>query len=188
MAESGRQVARITSIVDHLRTFGRREETEMAEVNLADVLESTLLLLGERMRSRNIELERSDSSDLPPVWGNASQLEQVYINLFQNSIDALSNIEQGKITVDIHASLDRSRVIVEFSDNGVGIPPAYVEKVFEPFFTTKQEGEGTGLGLSIVYGIIMDHHGTIECESKDTRGTTITLNLPVMDPESKAGS
>jgi C4-dicarboxylate-specific signal transduction histidine kinase len=82
LAESGRQVARITSIVDHLRTFGRREETEMAEVNLADVLESTLLLLGERMRSRNIELERSDSSDLPPVWGNASQLEQVYINLF----------------------------------------------------------------------------------------------------------
>jgi signal transduction histidine kinase len=72
----------------------------------------------------------------------------------------LANIEQGKITVDIHASLDRSRVIVEFSDNGVGIPPAYVEKVFEPFFTTKQEGEGTGLGLSIVYGIIMDHHGS----------------------------
>ena len=67
-----------------------------------------------------------------------------------------------------------------FSDNGVGIPPAYIEKVFDPFFTTKQEGEGTGLGLSIIYGIIMDHHGTIGCESEYTRGTTITINLPIM--------
>ena len=183
LAESSRQVARITSIVDHLRTFGRREDTEMAEVNLAEILDSTLLLVGEKIRLRDIELERRADDDLPPVWGNASQLEQVYINLFQNSIDALAETRQGKISVAIHASSGLGQIVIEFSDNGVGIPPAYVEKVFDPFFTTKQEGEGTGLGLSIIYGIIMDHRGTIVCESEYTKGTTITINLPIMTPE-----
>jgi len=180
LAESSRQVARITSIVDHLRTFGRREDTEMTEVNLAEVLDSTMLLVGEKIRLRNIELERLVDDDLPPVWGNASQLEQVYINLFQNSIDALTETNSAKITVAIHSLPDKGRVVLAFSDNGVGIPPAYVEKVFDPFFTTKQEGEGTGLGLSIIYGIIMDHRGTIACESTYTKGTTITINLPRM--------
>ena len=183
LAESSRQVARITSIVDHLRTFGRREDTEMAAVSLAEVLDSTLLLVGERIRLRNIELERRVDEDLPPVWGNASQLEQVYINLFQNSIDALSGTQQGKITVSIHSLPAQGQVVLAFSDNGVGIPPAYVERVFDPFFTTKQEGEGTGLGLSIIYGIIMDHRGMIGCESEYTIGTTITIKLPIMGPK-----
>ena len=180
LAESGRQVSRITNIVDHLRTFGRREDTEMTAVSLDEVLDSTLLLLGERLRLRNIELERRSDDNLPTVWGNSSQLEQVYINLFQNSIDALAETRQGKITVAVHLAQGQGQVVLEFSDNGVGIRPTRVEKVFDPFFTTKPEGEGTGLGLSIVYGIIMDHHGTIACESNLAQGTTIKINPPAM--------
>ncbi len=187
LAESGRQVARITNIVDHLRTFGRREDTEMTAVSLGEVLDSTLLMLGERLRLRNIESERRSDYNLPTVWGNSSQLEQVYINLFQNSIDALAETRQGKITVAVHLAPGKGQVVLEFSDNGVGIPHTDVEKVFDPFFTTKPEGEGTGLGLSIVYGIIMDHHGTIGCEDHLTQGTTIKIHLPAMAPAPELG-
>ena len=76
---------------------------------------------------------------------------------------------------------NRKKVNLKFTDNGVGIPPAYIDKVFQPFFTTKQEGEGTGLGLAIIYSIVMDHHGTIDCESEYTKGTTFTITLPAKD-------
>lgn len=181
LLEAFRQVSRITNIVDHLRTFGRTDDTEMADVDLAAVLDNTLLLVEERLRLKNIDLELQTNEDLPNVWGNASQLEQVYINLFQNSVDALAQRSDGKITVTLKALQDRASVQLEFSDNGVGIPPAYVDKIFQPFFTTKQEGEGTGLGLSVVYGIVMDHHGTIDCQTQYTKGTTFTITLPTKD-------
>ncbi len=179
LKESHRQVERITRIVDHLRTFGRTESTELTGVDIEAILDNTLELLGERFRIRNIALERTVEKALPEVHGNAGQLEQVFINLFQNSIDALSdNRENARITVGFGAAPDRSSVWVSFADTGKGIQPDQLEKVFEPFYTTKEVGQGTGLGLSIVYGIIQDHGGAISCESVVGEGTTLMITLP----------
>lgn len=180
MKESYRQVERITRIVDHLRTFGSSDATEMYPVDIEAVLDDTLELLGERFRIRNIALERNVEAALPEVRGKASQLEQVFINLFQNSIDALSD-ERGdaSITIGFGAGLDRSTAWIPFADTGRGIQPDRLNKVFEPFYTTKEVGQGTGLGLSIIYGIIQDHGGTVSCQSKLGQGTTINISLPV---------
>jgi C4-dicarboxylate-specific signal transduction histidine kinase len=178
LTESLRQVKRITDIVQHLRTFGRADDVDMKAVQLRDVLNDTMLLLGEHLRHRNIEVERRVDEGLPMVEGNASQLEQVLINLFQNSAYALGdNPNAPKISVDMAAYND-STVRIVFSDNGTGIAPVHMDRIFEPFFTTRAVGEGTGLGLSIVYGIIQDHRGTISCESEHAKGTTFTITLP----------
>ena len=179
LEESHKQIERITKIVQHLRTFGRADETEMSPVDLETILDDTLLLLGERLRLNNILLEQDAEEGLSRVIGSSSQLEQVFINFFQNSIDALSgDTADKKITIRIKGSLDNSSVIIEFSDNGPGISPEHLDRVFEPFFTTKVVGQGTGLGLSIVYGIIQDHGGTITCRSDPDVETTFVVTLP----------
>ena len=179
LEESHKQIGRITKIVQHLRTFGRADETEMTPVDLQAILDDTLLLLGERLRLNNILLEQHAEEGLSRVIGSSSQLEQVFINFFQNSIDALSgDTADKKITIRIKGSLDNSSVIIEFSDNGPGISPEHLDRVFEPFFTTKVVGQGTGLGLSIVYGIIQDHGGTITCRSEPDVETTFVVTLP----------
>ncbi len=179
LTESHKQIGRITKIVQHLRTFGRADETEMTPVDLHAILDDTLLLMGERLRLSNIILERYTEQTVSRVIGSSSQLEQVFINFFQNSIDALSgDTSEKKITVRIWKSLDDSSVIIEFSDNGPGIPPEHLDTVFEPFFTTKLVGQGTGLGLSIVYGIIQEHQGTISCRSEQGVETTFLITLP----------
>ena len=109
--------------------------------------------------------------------GSSLQLEQVFINLFQNSIDSLDGRKDGRITIAMCNEQDRQ--VIRFSDNGAGVPCENKNKIFEPFFTTKEMGKGTGLGLAISYGIISDHNGTIICESKAGHGTTFTISLPL---------
>lgn len=179
LTESHRQVERITRIVDHLRIFGRDEGTELIPVDIEAVLDNTLELLGERFRIRNIVLDIQAEKALPEVHGNATQLEQVFINLFQNSIDALAETRKDAgITVEFTTGPDRDTVCVSFADTGKGIEPDQIEKIFDPFYSTKEVGKGTGLGLSIVYGIIQDHGGKISCESEVGIGTTISMTLP----------
>ena len=180
LAEALRQVSRIDIIVQHLRTFGRSGDSEMSPVSLETVVDNTLLLLGGHLRATNIEVKRHIDPELPLVIGNANQLEEAFINLFQNSTDAFWEDQvEAQIHVTIRNMPEESAIRVQFSDNGVDIPPAYLDRIFEPFFTTKEAGKGTGLGLSIIYGIVMDHHGTITCESEYTKGTTITITLPI---------
>ncbi len=180
LAQAVRQVERINAIVTHLRTFGRADEAAMREVSLATVLDNTLLLLGESLRLRNVKVERRVEEGVPAIWGNANQLEQVFINMVKNSVDAFPDgTQDATVGVGLDQSEDGTTVRVTFSDNGVGIAPAHLPRIYEPFFTTKAVGEGTGLGLSIVYGIVADHDGTIECQSEYTKGTTFTVTLPV---------
>ena len=179
LTESYRQVDRITAIVDHLRTFGRANDAEMAPLQIEAVLEGSLTLLGERIKGLGIDLRRAAAPGVPEVMGNSSQLEQVFINLFQNSIDALADTKSSAfIAVSIRTPPDGSEAEVVFSDNGAGIAPRDADRVFEPFFTTKEPGKGTGLGLSIAYSIIMDHGGSIACDSEPDGGTTITFSIP----------
>ncbi len=177
--QSHRQIERISRILDHIRVFGRDDDEEMTGVDIELILDDTMVLLGEKLRLRNIQLDRVFDPALPEVFGNANQLEQVFINLIQNSIDALSDDRQGgNITVSVASLPGRSMVRISVTDTGMGIHPAQLDQIFDPFFTTKEPGQGTGLGLSIVSGIIQAHGGTISCESRVREGTTVSFTLP----------
>ncbi|MBF0344776.1 MAG: PAS domain S-box protein [Nitrospirae bacterium] len=177
---SYKQVNRIVDIIQHLRTFGRRDDIEMEPVSIETIIHNSLLLMGERIRLRNIVLTKKIEPDLPPVTGSANQLEQVFINLLQNAMDALSQTRSSaEIRIDIRKSRDKRFVVIKFTDNGVGIDEEILDRIFEPFYTTKEVGKGTGLGLSIVYGIISGHNGTITCDSKINKGTTFTIKIPI---------
>jgi PAS domain S-box-containing protein len=189
-----RQVQRIVNIIQHLRTFGRRDDIVMRPVRLDEILNNTLLLLGERIRLSSIDLVSEVEKGPCTVMGNANQLEQVFINLLQNSIDALCEKsgpaadaapeasapgrKKGLIKIEIGRSKGGRHVYMSFSDNASGIPVEYLDKIYEPFFTTKEVGKGTGLGLSIAYGIIREHNGVISCESSPGEGSTFTIKIP----------
>ncbi len=174
------EVKRINSIVQHLRTFGRQSESNMRHVNIETVFNNTLLLMGERIRLRNIALIKDIEEDLPMVLANSNRLEEVFINLFQNAIDAF-NVKSDNSEICFKASLshDKKFIIISVRDNGAGIEKKTLEKIFEPFFTTKEVGKGTGMGLSIVYGIIQEHKGAITCDSELNIGTTFEVRLPI---------
>lgn len=176
--ESVRQIRRITTIINHLRTFGRADSGDSDDVSLPSVLEGTLVLYSESLRLKNITLDITVANDLPLVHGNVNQLEQVFNNLLQNAIDALSGIASPAIAISFDAR--DGLVVTTFSDNGSGIGQEILTKIFEPFFTTKPTGKGTGLGLSIVYGIIADHNGAIECQSHPGQGCRFTITLPAV--------
>jgi two-component system NtrC family sensor kinase len=120
---------------------------------------------------------------MPKIWGDANQLEQVFLNLISNAKDAMERVER-KRELTIATALIRHNgwkdVEISVKDTGNGVPEENVEKIFEPFFSTKEVGKGTGLGLSICYGIIEAHGGRIEVESKMNEGTTFRVILPVL--------
>jgi len=176
------QVERATRIINHLREFGRKAEVERCKIDLAQPIEGVFHLLGQQLRVHDISVELDIPPDLPPVWGDANRLEQVFINLIMNARDA---IEERRLTngemqgfIKVSAARDNGRIIVNISDNGLGIPKELEERIFEPFFTTKEVGKGTGLGLSISYGIVRDYGGTIKVESPPGRGASFTLSFP----------
>ncbi len=172
-----KQVGRITDIIQHLRTFGRKDRIKSfnEEIVIEEVLNNTLLIMGERIRLNNIQLTKRIAEDLPVFKGNANQMEQVFINLFQNAIDAVSSIKEAEIKINMY--YNKGALITEFSDNGKGIDKELQSRIFDPFFTTKEVGQGTGLGLSIVHGIVEEHNGIIACESEVGKGTTFKITI-----------
>ena len=174
------QIDRIVTIIDHLRVFGRRDQMEKQQISIETVFNNTLILMEESVRMRNITLIKNIEHNLPLIWGNPNQLEQVFINLLQNSVGAFDkNTKDGEIFVDISFLKAEGLVVIKVSDNGIGIERKNLNKIFEPFFSTKEVGKGTGLGLSIVYGIVQEHRGSIECESTINKGTTLKIELPI---------
>ncbi len=170
------------SIISHLREFARHMDLELMPLDLHEVLEDSLILVNEQFRVRNILLKKDYSDGLPNILGNAQQLEQVFINILTNARDALENQDEAWIMIKTayrQVSKVAGEVAVRLSDNGDGIPDGILDKVFDPFYTTKEAGKGTGLGLSISYGIIRDHKGRIEVESKKGIGSTFEIILPI---------
>ncbi|MEO5356959.1 MAG: ATP-binding protein [Nitrospirae bacterium YQR-1] len=175
------QIKRITDIINHLRTFGRRDVVMQKNASdITKILDYSLLLINKRLALKNIVFEKVIEPNLPLVLLNPNQIEQVFINLFINAIDALENRNHNaKIIVEIATCSDSNQVAIKFIDNGTGIWEKAIDKIFEPFYTTKPVGKGTGLGLSITYGIIESHNGSITCESTINEGTCFTIKLPV---------
>jgi two-component system NtrC family sensor kinase len=169
------QLERAGSTVANLLDFTRRDEELFEELSINEVLNRTLKLVTNEINLNVIELELELGSNLPRVKGNHHNLQQVFLNLFLNAIQAMP--EGGKLLLRSFTS-DNS-VQVDVSDSGVGILKDNLERIFEPFFTTKEVGKGTGLGLSVSYGIIEKHHGTIHVKSDVGKGTTFSIILPI---------
>jgi len=178
--ESLQQIKRITTVINHLRSFGRGDSLSFDNVDLREVLDKTLSLMADALRRNKIEFKADLQKDLPMVYGNGVKLQQVFINMLQNSVDSLEGSSAGRILVTMQA--DDEQITVEFIDNGYGIAGQSRDKIFEPFYTTREIGKGTGLGLSIVYGIAEEHKGRIEY-IPDRKETTFRLTLPVAGPE-----
>ena len=169
------QTNRSKAIVQNLLDFARTPAGNMMPLSIADVIMSTLALVKDQSIFLGIEVDTRLTEDLPPVRGDYSRLEEVFLNLFVNAADAMAGKGVLKITTRLN-TLNSVRVSV--SDTGKGIERSFLQHIFEPFFTTKDAGQGTGLGLSIAYGIIREHNGTIDVESEAGRGTTFVITLP----------
>jgi two-component system, NtrC family, sensor kinase len=172
------ETQRASQVVKDLLAFARRGDASQEPLDLNNLLSRTLRLRGYQLTSNKIELETDLASELPAVMGDARQLQQVFLNLITNAIQAMA--PRGGGTLFVSTRDDQSRVILEMRDTGPGIPEPVRAHIFEPFFTTKGEGEGTGLGLSVSYGIVTAHGGTIEVANSSPAGTTFQMSLPAV--------
>ena len=178
-----RHAQRVARIAQGLLSFARQSSGHRGPVDLNHLVEETLLLIERQIGKDGIAIKRALAPDLPPVWGDGNALQQVMVNLLTNARDALA--QGGEIAVRTGPAPGRTgavRLIV--SDTGPGIPPDVLPRIFDPFFTTKSEG--TGLGLSISYGIVREHKGTVDVQSRPGEGTTFILTFPPLTAEVEA--
>jgi PAS domain S-box-containing protein len=181
-ADISSEVDRASNIINHLREFGRKSRIAREKMDLNKPIRGVFTILGQQLMVHGIKVILDLDESLPPVLADDNRIEQVLINLVNNSRDAMLECEDlhgppiGTLTVRSFAEKDR--VVVTVSDTGAGIPLPIRERIFEPFFTTKEVGKGTGLGLSISYGIVRDFGGSIDFESEEGMGTTFRLSLP----------
>ncbi|MGF1494585.1 MAG: PAS domain S-box protein [Microcoleaceae cyanobacterium] len=183
---------RIRQIVTSLRNFSRLDESDMKPVDIHEGIESTLLILQNRLKPKlgaeqGIEIIKN-YGQLPKVECYAGQLNQVFMNILGNSIDALNEQHQeGQIVIATTtiSGLFADQVMISFKDNGPGMPEEVRRKLFDPFFTTKPVGKGTGLGLSISYEIVVEkHHGSLTCLSEPGKGAEFQIQIPVHPTDS----
>ncbi|MBD0339544.1 MAG: HAMP domain-containing histidine kinase, partial [Microcoleus sp. Co-bin12] len=184
---------RIRQIVLSLRNFSRMDEAEFKAVDIHEGINSTLLILQHRLKDRperpSIEVIQEYGS-LPLVECYAGQLNQVFMNILTNAIDALENGNASRTFQDIQANPNQIKIMtsvvdgrwvqIAIADNGPGIPPDIQQQIFNPFFTTKPIGKGTGMGMSISYQIVTEkHNGKLECFSTPGEGTQFVIQIPI---------
>ena len=180
VARLGEEADRASRILKSLLLFARGEGAERQPVDLNELLERTLSLRAYELKVQNIEVVRHYAPDLPAVLADATQLQQVFLNLLLNAEQAIrSQRPHGRITLRTRWQPEEGRVAVEISDDGPGILPGVRPYIFDAFFTTKDTPEGTGLGLSISQVIVKDHGGEIGVESTPGRGATFSVELPL---------
>jgi signal transduction histidine kinase len=178
LAAIEKNIDRASAIAQELLLFSRQKETEMVPLDINTVTQGSLTLLGYRLKNIDLRQELAAVSD---VRGDRGKLEQVFINIISNSLEAMP--DGGKLAIS--SSEKNGLIEVRFSDTGIGIASEDLARIFDPFFTTKEIGKGTGLGLSICYGIIKQHGGDIEISSAKGQGTTVVVILPIGEPHEK---
>ena len=184
-------VTRATGIIRHVRDFARQSEVEKNRIRINDPIRDVFKVMGHQIKVHQIELDLDLDDDIPFVMADHNRLEQVFINLVTNAIDAMDEKAEQTEHKDMTKRLfigtrtEKGKVVVTVRDNGVGMSEEVKNKLFEPFFTTKKVGKGTGLGVSISYGIIKDYEGTIEIQSKKGGGTAFVLTFPIYIDASK---
>ncbi|MEO0075207.1 MAG: cache domain-containing protein [candidate division WOR-3 bacterium] len=168
------ETERVSTIVKNLLDFARQRDPNLKLVDVNLVISESLDLLEHKIRLQNITVE-TNFATLPRITADFSQLQQVFMNLIINAVEAME--QGGKLTITTEELKERNMLQIMFKDTGVGIPKEHLTQIFEPFFTTKPKG--TGMGLSVVYGIISRHNGEIEVNSEVGKGTTFTIRLPI---------
>lgn len=170
-------VTRAKDVTHRLLGFARRLDPIHEDINLNEVLAQTITFLENEARYRAIEIRTDFQKDLPFVASDSAQLQQVFLNIIDNAIDAIG--KDGSITVRTRAVFDPHEVVISVTDTGPGIPKDKLDKIFDPFFTTKKVGEGTGLGLTISFSIIQKLGGRITVESEEGKGASFIITLPL---------
>jgi PAS domain S-box-containing protein len=169
-------IQRASNIIENLLRFARPSESgNVVKLDLIELLKDTLNLVKNQAKIQKIHLKARLPKGPVLISGNASLLQQVFINLFLNAINAMQ--DGGMLGISMGRPIDK--VAVRIADTGQGISKQEIDKIFDPFYTTSSAGKGTGLGLSIAYSIIKQHSGTIEVESSEGEGSTFTVKVPV---------
>ncbi|MFH8662486.1 ATP-binding protein [Streptomyces afghaniensis] len=184
MDEINDSTTRISHLVDAAKQYSQLDRAPFQNADVHELLDSTLLMLSGKI-GRQIKVVKEYDRTLPRIPAYPAELNQVWTNLVDNAVSAM-NSAGGEGTLTVRTARDHDRLLVEFRDTGVGIPPADRGRIFDPFFTTKPVGEGTGLGLDISWRIVVNkHHGTIQVESEpgDTR-FQVLLPLTAVEEES----
>ncbi|NIR32732.1 MAG: PAS domain S-box protein [Gammaproteobacteria bacterium] len=178
----GNAADRCARIVRTFLAMARQQPVEMCSVSLRDIVETTLEVTGYALRSHDIDAQLELAQDLPPVWGDADQLNQVLTNLIVNAQHVLEE-QHGSKRIKIATGYDpkTKKVYLKVRDNGPGIPADIRSRIFEPFFTTKDAGSGTGIGLAVSHRIVESHGGSIRVESVPGQRTVFTVELPASE-------
>jgi two-component system NtrC family sensor kinase len=171
------ETERCATISRTLLDFSRQTKIEIKENDINVILDKTLTIVKHRAGLDQIEIRTQYASELPLVSCDFGRLQQVFVNILLNSIEAMPR--GGVLTVATNFDPTEHVIEVHITDTGTGIPEEDLERIFEPFFTTKEEGKGVGLGLSVAYGVIRQHHGEIQVQSRVGEGTHVTIQLPV---------
>lgn len=174
------QTTRMMKIIRQLKDFSRPSRGEYEWLHLEDVIENTLTMLERQLQQTQVSIVKQFSSHIPLLYADRNQLEQVFLNLIINAVDAVMSQQQRQIKLTL-SQLDSQPgyVMIEIQDSGCGMSAAVQAHVFDPFFTSKEVGQGTGLGLSISYGLIQSHGGWIEVESEEGAGSLFRVILPI---------
>ncbi|MFH0822511.1 MAG: ATP-binding protein [Pseudomonadota bacterium] len=172
-----RNLARCRSITHRMLRFGRRMEPALEPVDVNEVLAETITFLENEARYREIEIHTGFGETMPRINSDRSQLQQVFLNIVDNALDAVGKSGFIRITTS-HDPGDPGEIVIHIEDNGPGIPKDMLKKVFDPFFTTKAANEGTGLGLSISYSIIEKLGGQLSVASEHGKGSVFSIRLP----------
>ena len=181
------QSRRASNVVHGLLDFARQRPSERTPIQINDVLKSTIDLLAYELRTHNITVETNFSTAVPITLADGHQLQQVFVNLINNALHAMTeNGKGGRLTLTTNYAISlrvnsnsEKMILIIIQDDGAGIPQENASRIFDPFFTTKAEGKGTGLGLALCNSIITEHQGRIWMESEQGRGATFFIELPV---------
>ena len=177
------QTARCRNIVKGLLDFARQRKPDKRQWDIHTLIEKTLGLVEPQPPFQNIRVVKEFRKDLPLLYVDGDQIQQVFMNILLNAADAMAT-KGGTLTVRTESK--DGVVEVSFADTGTGISREHLARLFDPFFTTKETGKGTGLGLAISYGIIQSHNGDIKVESAEGKGSTFRVKLPVESADTKA--
>lgn len=179
LREMDESTRRITGLVKAVKEYSYMDQAPAQQVNLHEGLDSTLTMLNHKLKQAKVKVVRDYDPHLPTLFAYGSELNQVWTNLLDNAIDALSESPQAERVLTIRTAHVSDRVQVEITDNGPGIPEAIQNRIFDPFFTTKGVGQGTGLGLDIAFRIVvMRHHGDIKLHTEPGI-TRFSVCLPI---------
>ncbi|OPL16424.1 MAG: hypothetical protein AVO39_06120 [delta proteobacterium MLS_D] len=181
------QVRRIVEIAENLKQFSKTSRDEMAAENINDVIARILKMYAMQLKIENVETDVRYDSSLPPVLMDRKKIEQVFVNLLSNAMEAMENNDKKIIRVETKNVMESSggRAKIVISDAGTGIVEKNLGRIFDPFYTTRDQGKGTGMGLSISHGIIRQHGGEIWAENNEWGGATFIIEIPLGGQQGK---